>query len=305
LAKPEDSIPARPSDHPPALAISDQAGLVGLGRQIEAAHQRAAQHAHRALEAAWECGRLLEEAKAALGHGAWLPWLQAHTTVSPRQAQRYMRLAEHRAVLEGKYDAATHLTLTEALAELATPRLPASPLDDNEAIWAWAEGQLSGPFNGWDFAQRGPRWLTTKLLHQLALPAVTALLLEMGDEYHVPALRLAPDDELEEALRVLVPHAKGTAPALPLDAEGMSAQEQMGGVIALKLIAMRAVALLFSEIEHRAGGAQARLGRRFRPARPTMEARLAEERTAVHVQLMERIDAGQRRVEREGVPADG
>jgi Protein of unknown function (DUF3102)/ParB/Sulfiredoxin domain len=113
------------NDHPPP----DQAALAALGVRIEAAHQQAHDHARSAVDHALECGQLLLEAKAALEHGQWLPWLSTHTTVGPRQAQRYMQLAEHRAALEGKYDAATHLTLTEALATLATPR----PLPESEA----------------------------------------------------------------------------------------------------------------------------------------------------------------------------
>ena len=81
--------------------------------KINAAHHAAYGNAQKAIEKAAECGRLLIEAKAAVGHGDWLPWLAANTEISPRQCQRYMQLAERWG--EVKYDAKTHLTLTDAI----------------------------------------------------------------------------------------------------------------------------------------------------------------------------------------------
>ena len=98
-----------------ALALPD------LAQAIDREHQAAHQAARTALEHALECGRLLIQAKAAVPHGEWLPWLEANTSVSARQSQRYMRLAH--AAIEGKYDATSHLTIDEALALLASPKV--------------------------------------------------------------------------------------------------------------------------------------------------------------------------------------
>jgi hypothetical protein len=108
--------------------------LPDLAQAIEREHQAAHQAARTALEHALECGRLLIQAKAAVPHGGWLEWLEANTSVSARQSQRYMRLAT--AALEGKYDATSHLTIKGALKALAVPRDepepegPAVPLDE-------------------------------------------------------------------------------------------------------------------------------------------------------------------------------
>ena len=100
-----------------------------LAEQIEAEHQAAIGAARSAIEHAVECGRLLLEAKVALPHGQWLPWLDANTSVSARQSQRYMKLAA--AVLEGKCDVASYLTVEGALAALVSPKADAAPeIDD-------------------------------------------------------------------------------------------------------------------------------------------------------------------------------
>jgi hypothetical protein len=105
-----------------------------LAERIEAEHQAARAAARTAIEHAIECGRLLIEAKAAQPHGQWLPWLEAHTSVSARQSQRYMRLAT--AAIEGKCDATSFLTIEGALAAITAPRdepepeAPAVPLDE-------------------------------------------------------------------------------------------------------------------------------------------------------------------------------
>jgi hypothetical protein len=92
--------------------------------KINAAHRAAYGNAGKAIEKAAECGRLLIQAKTAVGHGGWLPWLEAKTEVSPRQCQRYMQLADRWD--EIKYDAETHLTLTDALKSLAKPKAEAA-----------------------------------------------------------------------------------------------------------------------------------------------------------------------------------
>jgi hypothetical protein len=83
-----------------------------LVAKINSAHRQAFGNAKKAMEYAAECGRLLVEAKALVEHGEWLPWLEAHTEVSPRQCQRYMRLAENWAEIEAKNDATSYWAST-------------------------------------------------------------------------------------------------------------------------------------------------------------------------------------------------
>ncbi len=194
--------------------------LVALGRRIEEEHEAARRDARSALEHALACGRLLIEAKAAIGHGEWLGWLREHTTVAPRQSQRYMRLAQHAEELEGKAkcDTGTHLTMRGVLAALATPRVliprpEAFERWDWEELEEWAEGQLKAPFCAWDLdldRGRDLGWLTTKLLHQLRVPDATSLLLGFASQYEFPAvLRLAA---AEEKPKPSTQQGSGTAP---------------------------------------------------------------------------------------------
>jgi Protein of unknown function (DUF3102) len=95
--------------------------LLDLAQAIEREHQAAYSAARTALEHARRCGELLIQAKAAVPHGAWLPWLQENTTVGARQCQKYMRLARGWPEIEAKSDPGSHLTLTGALTALASP----------------------------------------------------------------------------------------------------------------------------------------------------------------------------------------
>lgn len=63
---------------------------------INAEHALALHHADAALEHARRIGQLLIEAKAALAHGEFTPWVAANIAFSMRQAQRYMAAAQGR-----------------------------------------------------------------------------------------------------------------------------------------------------------------------------------------------------------------
>ncbi|PTY02387.1 hypothetical protein DB346_09800 [Verrucomicrobia bacterium LW23] len=57
--------------------------------------------ASAAVAKALECGKLLVEQKQALGHGAWLPWLDTNVPeISEWTARRYMGLAKRAHVLD-------------------------------------------------------------------------------------------------------------------------------------------------------------------------------------------------------------
>ncbi|XYD10167.1 DUF3102 domain-containing protein [Methylobacterium sp. NMS12] len=64
-----------------------------LAGEIRRAHDEARSAARFSAERALAAGHLLIEAKAAVGHGEWLPWLRANLDMSERTAQGYMRLA--------------------------------------------------------------------------------------------------------------------------------------------------------------------------------------------------------------------
>jgi hypothetical protein len=55
-----------------------------------------------------DIGRLLNEAKALVEHGAWLPWLRRHTALPARTAQQYMAAA---AWADAKNATVAHLEL--------------------------------------------------------------------------------------------------------------------------------------------------------------------------------------------------
>jgi hypothetical protein len=100
--------------------------LPDLAQAIDREHQAAHQAARNALDHALECGRLLIQAKAAVPHGGWLSWLEANVSFGPRQAQKYMRLAEHeeetRNATSGSHlGAVARWSLNDALGELARP----------------------------------------------------------------------------------------------------------------------------------------------------------------------------------------
>lgn len=68
-------------------------------------------------------GELLAEEKTRVVHGAWLPWLAENVGISEREAQRYMRLAEHREQLEAANPSGlSDLSIERALKEVAKPK---------------------------------------------------------------------------------------------------------------------------------------------------------------------------------------
>lgn len=59
------------------------------------AHEAAREAQRAAVIHAAECGRLLNEAKETVKHGAWGQWVTDNCRFSPRTAQLYMRLADY------------------------------------------------------------------------------------------------------------------------------------------------------------------------------------------------------------------
>lgn len=68
--------------------------------QINLEYQLANSKANEALQHATNCGLMLLQVKASLGHGEWLPWLNSEIEagrlkIKARQAQKYMQLASN------------------------------------------------------------------------------------------------------------------------------------------------------------------------------------------------------------------
>lgn len=96
------------------------------GRDIEVITQEILDAKRRGGEAILTIGRCLTEAKQALPHGEWLPWLTEQVEFSPRTAQNFMRLARE-------------WSNTQALADLGAAKaltLLALPAEERESFIA-------------------------------------------------------------------------------------------------------------------------------------------------------------------------
>jgi len=101
--------------------------LTTLATAINDEHRACVQALRAGLAHAIRAGELLIEAKAAVAHGEWLPWLSSHFEGSERTAQAYMRVARGATELaEGNPQRVADFTYREALAALA-PRAPVRP----------------------------------------------------------------------------------------------------------------------------------------------------------------------------------
>ncbi len=118
--------------------------LPALASAINRHHDAAQDAARTAIENAIECGRLLLQAKKQVGHGGWLPWLKANTSVSERQSQRYMRVAT--GAIEGKYDATSDLTIDGALGLLAGPTVKAESVMNGNCLLVPISSCLPNPY---------------------------------------------------------------------------------------------------------------------------------------------------------------
>jgi hypothetical protein len=97
--------------------------LTSIAVEIRREHEAASTAARSALQHARRAGELLTQAKTALRHGAWLPWLTEHCPdISERTAQAYMRVAARWPELEAKAQRVADLPVRQALALLAEPR---------------------------------------------------------------------------------------------------------------------------------------------------------------------------------------
>jgi hypothetical protein len=91
--------------------------------EINRLHQLASKTAAEAVEHAKQAGELLIEVKAQLRHGQFYPWIDKNLTVSPRQAQRYMAVAQGKPLpvleLAAKCDTMSHLPRYDKVSHLS------------------------------------------------------------------------------------------------------------------------------------------------------------------------------------------
>ena len=124
--------------------------LVALAADINREHEAAEHAATTAVEHARRAGEMLLEAKAAVLHGAWLPWIRENLSLSERSAQGYMRVAKQlRELPDGKAQRVADLPLRQVLASLAESR--EDPLDGSFL------GSLPKPCTGdefWSYLKR-------------------------------------------------------------------------------------------------------------------------------------------------------
>jgi len=166
-----------------------------LAAAFRAAHEAAMAAARTSIEKAVEAGKLLIEAKDALPHGGWLPWLR-DVGITPRTAQRYMRLV---TIPADKYDTVSHLGIKGALDAIAKKVSPTQAvLDELDAAITQLEALIAG-LNDCPINER---------LSPLARIANDKRLLAAAYEYrlrceHILGKFLAPlPDDLKEAKRV-------------------------------------------------------------------------------------------------------
>jgi hypothetical protein len=93
---------------------------------INAAHAGVEAAKREGARYAVECGRLLAQAKDTVAHGGWDAWLRLNTTVSPRTAQLYMRVARHVEGDPAKAQRVAGLSVREAAAEATEPKRTAT-----------------------------------------------------------------------------------------------------------------------------------------------------------------------------------
>ena len=97
--------------------------LAELAEQINAEHRAFLSTFRTSLELGIRVGELLTQAKEQCPHGTWLPWLEKNFEGSARRAQDFMRLFNHRDQILSKTQDSAHLSIGEALRELASPRV--------------------------------------------------------------------------------------------------------------------------------------------------------------------------------------
>jgi hypothetical protein len=118
-------------------AVPNSNRLPILAAKIRAAHDAVTVSARTVVERAREAGNLLLEAKEAVPHGGWQPWLR-EIGITPRTAQGYMQIAR---LPETECATVAHLGLRAALRQISSPRRSSSA-EAFLAHWAYSDGEF-------------------------------------------------------------------------------------------------------------------------------------------------------------------
>ena len=96
-------------------ALAVQQDLDALAQTIRSADQGVAHAVNNMVTAALTAGDALIQAKAQVEHGGWRRYLKDSCDLSEDRAERYMRLARGRDVIEANSARVRNLSLTQAL----------------------------------------------------------------------------------------------------------------------------------------------------------------------------------------------
>jgi hypothetical protein len=166
-----------------------------LRERLKTEHAAIVDSLKNSLSHAMAAGDMLLEARARLKHGQWLPWIES-CDLSERTAQRYMRLARNRAVIEAKSDTVSDLGIKGALAMLAVSRESEDPtvlLADNASDLA---------FDWWDVFDEAARERkkAREVKEAIIAEALTIMNKVLQLSKQRPALSIWDDDEEEADL---------------------------------------------------------------------------------------------------------
>jgi hypothetical protein len=265
-----DTIPAR------NVAISNS--LADLATRINAEHRAVAGALKSALAHAIAAGELLWQAREQLPHGEWLPWLKANCSIPERTVRHYLRLTKSREALTDENGNVADLTVREAVKLIArTVDEADGPHESALGSSEWAEAQLEGPFDDWDFEIGGLDWIRTKLLHHAKVPTHVAWGVALGDGSTLGLRFAASLDDLVEALQILFPIAKSER-HLPLH---LVNHNPMHAALDIKFAAMGLVAVVYDEIQHRKKISDERYERERKDACRTLMAWIDEKRRSL------------------------
>jgi hypothetical protein len=101
--------------------ITTSNSLADLRERAKAEHAAVGASMKTSLAHAFAAGDILIAAKQQLRHGQWLQWLES-CGIPERTAQRYIRLAKNRMLIEAKSDTVSDLGVSGALALLTLSR---------------------------------------------------------------------------------------------------------------------------------------------------------------------------------------
>lgn len=122
-----EPIPSQqPKPPQPQILAPGQRSLPELAQSIREAQMQIVNSLFSALGAYISLGQRLIEAKKQVGHGNWEDWLADECRTSKTKAQRYMRLANKKPLLDQLYN--------HRLAKSDTKMLLFKPLSQRDAL---------------------------------------------------------------------------------------------------------------------------------------------------------------------------